>query len=288
MAVRRRFFSQRRGVAAALFVGALAFSAHGASALARTPQAPVEPVTSAQPVAPCVAEQTYPFALGEKAEYQVKLGALSVGSGSMQLVAAEQISGHRTLRARLKISGGIPFARVDDTLESWIDPCGLFSRRFHQDTKEVNYKRNRTYDFDPERRTFRRLDNGETGTIPTDKPLDDVSFLYFARTLPLKVGETYELNRYFQESGNPVVLKVLRKETVKVPAGTFNTIVVRPIIQTKGLFAQGGEAEVYFSDDARRIPVMLRSKVPVVGSLSLHLRSFQPGGARGSTAPEVD
>jgi len=285
MADRRNHFSQRRGVAAALLVGSLAFSAHGAAALVRAPQLQSQP-EEAQ-AAPCAAEQSYPFALGERADYQVKLGALSVGSGSMHLAAAEQISGHRTLRARFKISGGIPFARVDDTLESWIDACGLFSRRFHQDTKEVNYKRNRTYDFDPERRTSRRLDNGETTPLPTDRPLDDVSFLYFARTLPLKVGETYELNRYFQQSGNPVVLKVLRKETVKVPAGTFNTIVVRPIIQTKGLFGQGGEAEVYFSDDARRIPVMLRSKVPLVGSLSLHLKAFQPGGAGDGAASEA-
>ena len=85
-----------------------------------------------------------------------------------------------------------------------------------------------------------------------------------------------------------MVLRVLRKETVTVPAGTFNTIVVRPIIQTKGLFSQGGEAEVYFSDDARRILVMVRSKVPVVGSLSLHLKSFQPGAASSAVALEVE
>ena len=51
---------------------------------------------------------------------------------------------------------------------------------------------------------------------------------------------------------------------------------VRPVIQTRGLFGEGGQAEVHFSDDERRILVMIRSRVPVVGSLSLHLRSYQP------------
>jgi hypothetical protein len=122
----------------------------------------------------------------------------------------------------------------------------------------------------------------ETGTLPTSEPLDDVSFIYYARTLPLAIGETYTIPRYFREDGNPVVLNVLRRETITVPAGTFNTIVVQPIIQTDGLFGRGGRAELYFSDDARRILVQLRSRVPVVGSLVLNLRSFTPGQSSGA------
>jgi len=169
---------------------------------------------------------------------------------------------------------------VDDKYESWIDTDGLFSRRFKQDQKEVRYERHRTYEFFPERKTYRRTDKAETGTIPTDRPLDDISFLYFARTLPLNVGDTYTLNRYFKEDGNPVVLRVLRRETIRVPAGTFRTIVVRPVIRTKGLFSEGGEAEVYFSDDARKVPVQIRSKVPVVGSLTMHLTEYAAGAQR--------
>ena len=74
-----------------------------------------------------------------------------------------------------------------------------------------------------------------------------------------------------------MVLQVLRRETVQVPAGRFRTIVVRPIIRTDGMFGEGGRAEVYFSDDEYRIPVLIRSRVPVVGSLSMHLRTFRPG-----------
>ncbi len=220
---------------------------------------------------------TVPFGVGEHARYQVKLGALNVGEGSMQVLGAETVDGHSTYRTRLKVAGGIPFFRVNDTFESWIDVRGLFSRRFKQDQNEIRHKRKRSYDFFPERREYLRTDNGTTGTLPTSKPLDDVSFLYYARTLPLRVGDTYTLNQYFKDDGNPVILKVLRKETVRVPAGTFETIVVRPIISTDGLFGEGGEAEVYFSDDSRRIMVQMRSKVPLVGSLSLHLEEYEAG-----------
>lgn len=222
------------------------------------------------------APASLPFGVGEVARYQVKLGALRVGSGEMRVVGLASVHGHETFHTRFRLSGGVPLARVDDRFESWIDRDQLFSRRFHQDQKEVRYERKRTYEFFPERGVW-RLDSGETGQMPTDRPLDDISFLYYARTLPLVVGQSYTLNRYFKESGNPVVLHVLRRETVRVPAGSFRTIVVRPIIRTKGLFGQGGEAEVYLSDDARRIPVLIRTRVPLVGSLTMQMTEYSPG-----------
>ncbi len=233
-----------------------------------------------QPQDSLAAPARVPFQVGERATFQVKLGGLRVGSGLLHVEGMERVNGHATYHARMRISGGVPLARVDDKFDTWIDADGLFSRRFKQDQKEVRFERRRTYEFYPERKEFRRLDNGQTGTIPTDQPLDDVSFLYYARTLPLRPGDTYTLRRYFKESGNPVVLKVLRRERVTVPAGTFETVVVRPIIKTKGLFAEGGEAEVFLTDDARRIPVQIRSKVPVVGSLTMHLQHYEPGGAK--------
>jgi hypothetical protein len=218
-----------------------------------------------------------PFSSGERADYQVKLGALNVGSGYVEVVGTETVGGAQTLHARMRVAGGVPLAHVDDRYESWIDTQGLFSRRFIQDVHEVRYERSRSYEFDPARRTYRRLDKNESGAIPTDKPLDDLSFMYYARTLPLEVGDTYTLTRYFKDSGNPVVLRVVRKETVTVPAGRFRTVVVQPTIRTSGLFGEGGRAEIYFSDDDRRIPVLIKSRVPVVGSLTMALRTYRAG-----------
>src|SRR5690606_39466437 len=117
--------------------------------------------------------------------------------------------------------------------KSLIDVSDLIARRFEQKQKEVNYERHRTFDFFPEQGIWKRLENGQTGDLATAEPLDDVSFIYFIRTIPLEVGKTYTFDRYYKDSGNPVIVKVLRKETVTVPAGTFETVVVQPIIKTK-------------------------------------------------------
>lgn len=218
-----------------------------------------------------------PFGPGERAVYQVKLGPVSVGEGHMEVHGLESVRGRRSYRVSMGLSGGIPLARVDNLYQSWIDVEKLASLRFIQDQHEVRYERFRHFEFFPEERRWERSDVDESGELPTDLPLDDISFVYFARTLPLEVGDTYELDRYFKEDGNPVILKVVRKDRVEVPAGTFNTVVVEPIIQTDGLFGEGGEAEIHFTDDDRRIMVQMNSRVPVVGSLSLHLRDLDEG-----------
>jgi hypothetical protein len=220
-----------------------------------------------------------PFGIGERATYKVTLGILGgIGTGSLDVVDLDTVQGRPAYELRFRISGGVPFARVEDDYHSWLDAYSLVARRFKQDQKEVRYERKRFFEFFPEEKRWRRLDKDESGTLPTNEPLDDVSFIFFIRTLPLEVGKTYTFNRYFKDTGNPVTIKVLRRETVNLPGlGSFKTIVVQPIIKTKGLFSEGGQAEVYLTDDSRRILVQLKSKVKILKSLDMTLESYSPG-----------
>jgi hypothetical protein len=229
----------------------------------------------------------------ERAEYEVKVGVVSAGTGVMEVVGRETIDGHDTYHTVLRIEGGVGFARVDDRFESWGDAAAwndrrnVFSRRFVQDPMELGKRRQRVYELSPERRQYRRTDpdaTDETFALGTDQPLDDVAVLYFARSLPLKVGDTYTINRYFKAEANPIVLRVVRRDTVTVPAGTFACVVVQPTIKTSGLFGEGGEAELWFSDDEYHTLVRMRSKVKIIGSLSLHLKKYDaPPGSLPST-----
>jgi len=233
-------------------------------------------VPRAAPVESLVAP--VPFGPGERAEYQVRLGRLSVGEGTMEIVGIEPVRGRPTYHVSWVIQGGIPFARVNDHFQTFIDIETLSSRRFLQDIHEVRYRANRHFEIYPEERRWERLDTGDVEALETSFPLDDLSFIYFVRTMDLEVGETYTLERYFRADRNPVTLEVLRRETIEVPAGTFNTIVVQPTIRAGGLFGEGGRAEVYFTDDDRRLLVRLTTRgIPVLGDLSLHLRNFQTG-----------
>jgi hypothetical protein len=124
----------------------------------------------------------------------------------------------------------------------------------------------------PERSTFREGDGEEEPSVA--HPLDDGAFLYFVRTLPLEVGQTYTFDRYFRPDRNPVVVKVLARETIRVPAGTYHTLVIQPIIKSRGVFSERGEARIWLSDDPQRIMVQMKTKTKI-GSLNLYLRSVR-------------
>lgn len=218
-----------------------------------------------------------PFGVGEVMDYQVQLGRLRVGDATVRVAGIETVRGHRTYRIDWRVEGGIPLARVNDHYQSWMDVETLASRRFIQDIHQVRRKRLRHFEIYPEELRYEWVNEARHFELLSDRPLDDISFVYFVRTLDLQVGETHTLDRYFREHGNPVVLEVLRKERIEVPAGTFDAIVVRPIVQSRGLWDEGGEAEVYISDDEDRLLLKVRSRVPLVGSLSLHLRGVRKG-----------
>ena len=220
---------------------------------------------------------TVPFGLGERLSYEVRFGKLKVGEGVMELIDTQVVRGRDAWHTRFRIRGGVPFYRVDDVLESWIDREAFHSLRFVQDLEEGGRMRERRYEMFPERKVFREGDGEEEPSV--EHPLDDGSFLYFVRTLPLEVGQTYQFDRYFRPDRNPVVVKVLRRETVSVPAGRYATIVLQPVIKSKGVFSEKGEARIWLSDDPHRIMVQMKSKTKI-GSLNLYLTS-----ARLTTSP---
>lgn len=215
-----------------------------------------------------------PFSVGEKLEYEVRFGSMKVGNGSMEVKDIVNVRGRASWHATFRYSGSLVVAKVNDSHETWFDVETLSSRRFHQNIDNPGYDRQRRYEIFPERGMFKEGDKAEEPTV--QQPLDDASFLYFVRTLPLEVGKTYSFPRYFKAQGNPVTIRVLRKETVKVPAGQFNTVVLQPTFRSKGLFSEGGKAEVYITDDASRLMVQLKSKLSI-GSINLYLKSHNAG-----------
>jgi Protein of unknown function (DUF3108) len=229
--------------------------------------------------APAAVPGSFALRVGELLTYDVKFGPLKVGRGSMEVLGVDSIRGRMAWHTRFRVRGGIPFYHVDDRLESWIDTAGFRSLRFVQDLEEGGRNRERRYEIDPGRRVFREDDKAEEASVAD--PLDDGAFLYFVRTLPLEVGVTYSFDRYFRPDRNPVVVRVLGRERVSVPAGTFTTLVLQPVIKAKGIFSEKGEARIWLTDDADRIMVQMKSKTKI-GSLSLHLLSHRPptGGTR--------
>jgi hypothetical protein len=241
-----------------------------------TGAAPVA-VTSTPPAPPAVAKDSVvapklPFAPGERLEYQVKFGSISVGKAVLEVIGIDTVRGIPAMHIRLTVEGKMAFVSVKDLYESWFDFRTMSSLRYTQDIDEANYERERHYEIYPDRKTYHERGKKELPSVSA--PLDDASFLFFLRTIPLVVGQTQSFDRYFKPDRNPVKAVVMRRERITVPAGKFETVVVRPIIKTSGLFSEGGKAEAWFADDESRILIQLKTQLKI-GSLNLYLRKIR-------------
>lgn len=237
---------------------------------------PAGTTTTQTVAAPAVKRAPVPFGAGERLQYEVRFGSIRVGNANMEVVGLDNVRGRPAWHTAFWVRGGNFLYRVNDVYESWIDAETLSSLRFVQELEEGGKETVRRFEIYPERSVFvqtSKLPAKEEKSVST--PLDDGSFLYFIRTIPLEVGQTYDFNRYFRPDRNPVRIRVLRKERVKVPAGTFNAIVIQPVIKTKGIFSENGHAEIWLSDDEHRIMLQLKSKLSF-GSLNLYLKSYVP------------
>lgn len=232
------------------------------------------------PTATAAASAAVPFNKGERLDYDVKFSFLHVGNGSMEITGIDSVRGRSAWHTIFQVRGGTAFYRVNDRLESWIDTHDLVSLRHWQELSEGRRERERKFEIIPERGVV--IEEGKPEAPTVASPLDDGAFLYFIRTIPLEVGQTYEFNRYFRPDRNPVTIRVLRREHIKVPAGEFDAIVLQPIIKTKGIFSEGGRAEVWLSDDTNRIMLQMKSKLPF-GSLNLYLTSYRRTAAPSAT-----
>ena len=209
------------------------------------------PLEQPQPYAPV------PFTVGEELVFHAKFGAIPAGTARMRVEGIDTVRGRAAYHVVFSVDGGIPFFRVHDRYESWMDVETLSSLRHEQHVSEGRYHRNTTYEIMPELGQYRKNDEAPQASVAN--PLDDGSFIYAVRAEAIHVGETRTDDRYFMPDRNPVVLYGVREDTVTVGAGTFATTVVRPTIKSRGIFSEGGQAQVWFTNDERRLPVMLKT-----------------------------
>jgi hypothetical protein len=244
---------------------------------AQSQQPTMQPPASSGTAAPArdkLFARPVPFAPGEKFVYDVKFGALDVGDAVMEVTGVEDVRGRGTYHVRFNVKGGTFFYRVNDRYDSWIDTTSLVSLRHHQQIDEGHYERERKYEISPERGVYQENEKPEQPTVA--EPLDDGSFFFFLRSIPLEVGQTYSFDRYFKPDRNPVTVTVVRRERIKVPAGTFDAIVLHPTIKAKGVFGEGGQAEIWLADDSTRAMLQMKSKLKI-GSLNLYLKKLTRG-----------
>jgi hypothetical protein len=215
-----------------------------------------------------------PFGQGEKLVFSVQYGLVTAGEASLEVRNLATLEGRPCYRIVSDARTNDFFSKfytVRDRYESYMDTTELYSLRYEKHIREGKFKRDEVVDFDQTRHRAKYKDK----VVPIPPRSQDVlSALYYVRTLPLEVGQSISLANHTDGKNYPLVIKVHGRERVKVDAGEFDCVVVEPILRGPGVFTQKGRLTVWLTDDRRRIPVLVKSKV-IIGHVAAILKEYE-------------
>lgn len=213
-----------------------------------------------------------PSFLGETLRYAMTI--LGIAGGELTLSAqTAELAGRPVWKFELSaVSNDFlsKFFLVRDYMVSWIDPKTFHSLRFEKHTVEGKRARDELTEFD----YVRGIAQHDGQAIPLNEAsLDTLSSVYFLRTLPLDSEKPAELQVFSGET-HSLRVEVQGRERIVTPAGAFQTIRVEPRSSGGSLIGKGKNLILWLTDDERRIPVQIRTKLKV-GTLNGKLRSIE-------------
>lgn len=226
---------------------------------------------------------------GERLVYDVTWFGIRAGEGTLESRGIVSLNGQRayhlvtTAQSAAVIS---KFYRVDDRNESYLAMDPMRALLFEKHLREGRYRHSSRTVFDHAKgvATFRYLDfthvpkeitrleeaerygkyvNQEFSLTPG--ALDELSVLYFVRTLPLLANTTVTANVFASRKNWELEVKVLGRETLETVLGRRETFRVEPLLKFEGIFQRKGRMVVWITDDAERVPVQMKSEI-VIGS----------------------
>lgn len=160
------------------------------------------------------------------------------------------------------------FYKVRDVTESVVVQSDFSSLEFYKDLNEGKYHHKFKVTFDLARLKAAYDDGTEMDIIKGTQNV--LSSLFYLRRQKLEVGKQFSILVNDNKKNYELIVNVLERENIEVPAGKFDTIVVEPLLKYEGIFQQKGRMLVYLTDDQEKVPVLLRTKISV-GSIDAEL-----------------
>lgn len=197
----------------------------------------------------------YPFAVGEALQYEASLGYFPIGTASATVARTTRERGTDAFVFTAVGEGGPPGFRARYEMTSWVQSTRLASLRFYRKLTQGSKVDEERYQIVPDSGRYRQEGIARDWVAPPDA-LDELAYLYYLRTIPLEVGKSFPMSRYFKTGYNPVQVRVTGREPVALFDGrTVPCFIVE-------LTARGATLGVRLTDDARRLPVQLDLPLP--------------------------
>ncbi len=221
---------------------------------------------------PAPLEET--FLTGETLDYTLTWMKVTGGTARMTIAPSDDEKDAFRITSFARSGGGLGrLVKVRDHIETTVARDDFSTLRITKDLNERGNKLKETTVIEDgvatrKRKHYRKL--------PVPRPvLDPISVIYHIRTLELTPGKSYDFTLYADLKLYDVHAKVVRREVVQTPAGTFNCLLIEPEMRSGGVM-RDERLFIWYSDDERRLPVRIRTEVKF-GSITATLKSVRSG-----------
>jgi hypothetical protein len=217
-----------------------------------------------------------PFSVGERIVYDVTMdGSHKVGDAAMWIEGPVAVRGINTYLLRFDSKVRIALMSGVSTSSSWFDPAARVSLRYYKRERSPITRDEESVEMFPQTKSWIAAD-GKTGISPQGAPLDELSFIYFIRTLPMVAGAATRYDRHFDAARDPVTITVVRPEIISTPMGEIKTMLVEMRVHDLKHYKREGLIRINVTNDRCRFPVRIESSMPVLGKAVLTVRAMNP------------
>lgn len=216
-----------------------------------------------------LAQDACSFDIPEKLEYDLTWTGIKAGTSTLEIIdLGDSIKIISTAKSAKWVS---VFYTVDDRIESTLkkNPQAQFVGQpynYRVKLREGRHRRDKEVSFNHNTAKIiyrNHLTSEEKEFALTSGIMDPLSSFYYIRTQKLVVGKPVYVTVFDSKRVYDVEVQVLKKEKLELPSGTVDTILIKPILKSEGIFYRKGDIYIWLSDDEKRIPVKLKTKVPV-------------------------
>ena len=216
------------------------------------------------------------FNVPEKLIFDMTWTGVKAGTATLEIVNEK---GHAKIISTTQSADWLSaFYMVDDRIESVLKNSQTMTfiglpENYRVKLREGSHRRNKEVIFDHANHQvtfFDHISNEKKVFQIGENTYDPLSSFYYIRTLQYEVGKSVYVDMFDNKKIWNVEVKVLRKEKIKTKLGEFNTVVIKPLLKSEGIFNRKGDVYIWLTDDLKHIPVKMQSKV-AVGSITATL-----------------
>ena len=211
----------------------------------------------------------------EKLVFDLTWTGIKAGTATQEII--EEKDSMRVVSTARSADWISVFFPVEDRVESVLTkvppPLLGLPKNYRIKTREGNHRKDKEIVFDHEKGKavyINHLGKEKLELAINGNTYDAYSSFYYLRTLNLEVGKSVYVSILDNKELWNVEVQVLKKEKLKTILGEVNTILIKPLIKSEGIFERKGEIYIWLTDDARRIPVKMKTKV-AIGSITATL-----------------